>query len=66
MKRLIAALIAAMGLAGCVAVPYEPGAAYPTPYPAPAYGYYPPAASLSFGYSHYDRGYYGPRYRHWR
>ena len=55
MKTLIAVLAAVM-LAGCVAVPvYEP---------APAYGYYaPPAATLSFGYSHYDRGH---RHRGWR
>ena len=55
MKTLIAVLLAAVGLAGCVAVPvYQP---------APAPGYYaPPAATFSFGYRNYD----GPRYRGWR
>ena len=58
MKSLIAVLVAAFGLAGCVAVPvYEPAPAY-------GYGYYaPPAATFSFGYHHSDRGY---RHRRWR
>ena len=59
MKSLIAVLVAAFGLAGCVAVPV---------YSEPAYsyspGYYPaPAATFSFGYHHSGRGH---RHRGWR
>ena len=54
--KTILAVLAAIMLAGCVAVPvYEP---------APAYGYYsPPAATFSFGYHYSDRDH---RHRNWR
>jgi hypothetical protein len=57
-KTLIAVIVAAIGLAGCVAVPYAPYE------PAP-YGYYygPSAPALSFSYSYHDGGYY--RHRRW-
>ena len=65
-KSLIAAVAAIASLAGCVAVPYEPGAAYPQPYPS--YGYYAPVApAISFGYTYQGGGHYhGHRHRHWR
>ena len=54
MKNLIAALLAALALAGCVAVPYEPApAGY---YYGPGYYYGAPAA-FSFNYSYRDGGY---------
>lgn len=63
MKVLIAVVVAAFGLAGCVAVPaYDPGYAY-----SPGYYYGPPAATFSFGYSHHDHHRHGGhRHRHWR
>lgn len=52
MKRLIASLVAGLGLAGCVAVPYggysEPGGYY----------YAPAVPAVSFGYSYYGGGYH--------
>lgn len=59
-KTLIAAIVAAVGLAGCVAVPYGPYE------PAPYGGYYygPPAPAVSFGYTYRGGGYYG-HHRHW-
>jgi hypothetical protein len=59
MKTLLAAAAAIVSLGGCVAVPvYEPAPAY-------GYGYYaPPAATFSFGYSNYGRG-YGRGDRRW-
>ena len=57
MKSLFAVLVAALGLAGCVAVPVYPEAA-----PGPGYYYYaPPPVSFGFGYR-YD----GPRHRYYR
>ncbi|HJQ62671.1 MAG TPA: hypothetical protein VJ834_07400 [Burkholderiales bacterium] len=61
MKSATAAVLLAMVLAGCVAVPYEP---------APAYGYYgpgayyygPPAATFHFGYHRYGHRHH--RHRH--
>ena len=61
MKRLIASLLAAVGLSGCVAVPYEPApVAYyepsyyaPYPYYRPYYYAPAPAVSLGFGYSYH-------------
>lgn len=51
MKGFITAVLFAMTLAGCVAVPYEP---------APSYGYYyspgyyaAPPVSFQFGYHYY-------------
>ena len=70
-KTLVAAAAAIASLAGCVAVPYEPGAAYPSQYPSYGY-YYAPVApavvapSVSLGYTYNSRGYYGHRYRGWR
>ena len=65
MKSLIAVAVAAFGLAGCVAVPaYEPYQAY-----APGYYYAPPAATFSFGFSHYERSHrhhHRHGYRHGR
>lgn len=63
MKSLIAVLVAALGLAGCVAVPvYSPEPAYSY---SPGYTYYPaPAATFSFGYS--NNHHRGPRHRGWR
>ncbi|HZM46257.1 MAG TPA: hypothetical protein VFC14_15580 [Burkholderiales bacterium] len=59
MKSLIACLVAVLGLAGCVAVPYGG-------YPEPAGYYYgPPAPAVSFSYSYRD-GYRGGGYRHHR
>ena len=58
MKRLIVAAVAAVGLAGCVAVP--------APY-YPETAYYPgPAVSVGIGVS--SPGYYGyrPRHRYYR
>ena len=60
MKSLIAVLVAAFGLAGCVAVPVysEPAYSY-----SPGYYAYPaPAATFSFGYNS-GRGH---RHRGWR
>jgi hypothetical protein len=56
MKGLIIAAVAAIGLAGCIAVPYpaEPYYGGPAYYPAPAIGFY---GSYSTG------GYY--RHRHY-
>ena len=52
MKNLIAAVLAAMSLAGCVAVPY-----YAEPAPAAGYRYYYPAPAPSdqFHYRYYRR-----------
>lgn len=65
MKILIAVVMAAVSMAGCVAVPVYSGPAAAPGYsygpPAPAY-YAPPVASFSFGYSNYG----GHRYRGWR
>ena len=77
MKRLIASLLAAVALSGCVAVPYEPArVAYyepsyyePYPYyrpyyyaPAPAPVYYSPAPV----YYSAPRAYYHGGYRYCR
>ena len=59
MKGLIAVVVAAFALAGCVAVPAYTEPAYPY---SPGYYYYPaPAATFSFGY--HEHRY---RQRHWR
>lgn len=52
MKSLIAAVLTAMTLAGCVAVPY-----YAEPAPGPGYYYYypAPAPSVQFQYRYYRR-----------
>lgn len=65
LKKLVLGAAALLGLSGCVAVPV-----YDT---RPGYGVYyaPPAASVSFGYSHRDsyrqghghRQGHGPRHR---
>ena len=69
MKTIIASVLAALALSGCVAVPYGPGPdAY---YGGPGYGpgYYGPPVSFSFGYTYRDGGYqhrhryYGHRHR---
>ena len=59
MKGIVLAAVAAVTLAGCIAVPaYEPAPAYSYYYPAPA-----PAVSLYYS----NRPYYGHGYqRHWR
>jgi hypothetical protein len=61
MKSTIAAVLMAMTLAGCVAVPYDasPGYGYygPGPY------YYGPPATFHFGY-HYYGGRRHHRHRH--
>ena len=60
MKRLIASLLAAVALSGCVAVPYEPAPvayyepSYYGPYYRPYYYAPPPAVSLGFGYSYHS------------
>ena len=55
MKSAIAAVLLAVTLSACVAVPYEPAPAYGYYGPAPYY-YGPPAATFSFGYhSHRHR-----------
>lgn len=48
MKSLIAGVLAALMLAGCVAVPY-----YAEPAPAGYYYYAPPPATIYFGYSYH-------------
>ena len=57
MKTLIASLVAALGLAGCVAVPY---------YEPSGYYYGPAAPSVSFGYSYHGggHGHHGHRHRY--
>ena len=65
MKTMIAGVLAALALSGCVAVPYDPGpgAYYGGPYYGPAY--YGPPVSFSFGYAYRDGGHYhGHRHRH--
>jgi hypothetical protein len=59
LKSLIACLVAAFGLAGCVAVPY---------YEPSGYYYGPPAPSVSFGYTYHGGGGHGHRHhrRHHR
>ena len=66
MKTIVAGLLAAVALSGCVAVPYDPGpGAY---YGGPGYGpaYYGPPVSFSFGYTYRDGGHHhhGHRHRH--
>jgi len=61
MKSLIAAVLLAMTLAGCIAVPYEPAPSYGYYGPGPYY-YGPPAATFSFGYQYNDHRY---RHRRW-
>lgn len=61
MKSLIAAVLLAMTLAGCIAVPYEPAPSYGYYGPGPYY-YGPPAATFSFGYQYNDHHY---RHRRW-
>ncbi len=59
MKTIALACLAA-GLAGCVAVPVEPGVAYAAPGPVvvvPARPYY---------YGGYRHHYYGGRWHEWR
>ena len=50
MKNLIIVLLAAVGLAGCIAVPYHAG-------PGTGYYYGPPAppANVYFRYDHHNR-----------
>lgn len=57
MKRLMMSVAAVFALAGCVAVPYEPG---PAVYYGPYYSPYYVAPSVSFSYSYRD----GRRHRH--
>jgi len=59
MKSAIAAVLLAMTLSACVAVPYEPAPAYG--YYGPGYYYGPPVATFNFGYQ-----YHGQRDRHYR
>lgn len=59
MKSAIAAVVMALTLSACVAVPYEPAPAYGY-YSPGAYYYGPPAATFHFGY-HRHRHH---RYRH--
>ncbi len=54
MKTLIAVLLAAFALGGCIAVPYGPA-------PGPAGYYYGPPVGVSLDY-----GYHGGGYRHGR
>ena len=73
MKTLVAGLLAAVALSGCVAVPYDPG---PGAYygGSPGYGpgyygppaYYGPPVSFSFGYTYRDGGHRHYRHRHYR
>jgi hypothetical protein len=60
MKGIILAVLAAVTLAGCIAVPVYPEASY---YPGPAY-YPAPAVGVVGVYP--GRGYYGYGHRHWR
>lgn len=60
MKSAIAAVVMALALSACVAVPYEPAPAYGYYYGPGAYYYGPPAATFHFGYHH--RRHY--RHRH--
>lgn len=53
MKSLIAAVLMALTMAGCVAVPYDPGPSYGYYY-SPGY-YYGPPVSFQFGYHYYRR-----------
>ena len=65
MKSLIAIVVGAIGLAGCVAVPVG---GYPEPAYGPGYYYGAPAyygPSFSFGYSHHGHG-HGHRHRRYR
>jgi len=58
MSKLIASLLAALALTGCVAVPYEPApVAYYPPYYGPYYApyYAGPAVSLNYSYHRYRR-----------
>jgi hypothetical protein len=56
LRSLIACVAAALGLAGCVAVPYyEPA--------GPGYYYAPAAPAVSFGYSYHGGGH---RHHHYR
>jgi hypothetical protein len=58
MKTLLIALLAIIGLSGCVAVPvYDSPRGYYAPAPAYGYGY-------SYGYRPYYSGYYNSR-SHW-
>lgn len=56
MKSAVAVLVAMM-LAGCVAVPYEPAPAYGY-YTPGAYYYGPPAATFHFGYRYHGHGHH--------
>jgi hypothetical protein len=58
MKSTIAILLLAFGLAGCVAVPYDPSPGYG--YYGPAPYYYGPPATFHFGYQYYG----GHRHHH--
>lgn len=59
MKRLTISVLAAAGLAGCVAVPAPyPGEAYYYPAPAVGVGVYAAPVYRPFHHHHY--------YRHWR
>lgn len=64
MKTMIAGVLAAAALSGCVAVPYDPGPGgyYDGPgyYSGPPAYYYGPPVSFSFGYVYRDGG-----RRHW-
>jgi hypothetical protein len=46
-KRMLIAVFAALGLAGCIAVPYHPG-------PGAGYAYYGPPAPPANVYFRYD------------
>ena len=71
MKTMIAGVLAALALSGCVAIPYDPGpGAY---YGGPGYAtgpgyYYGPPVSFSFGYTYRDGGRYHGHggHRHYR
>ena len=55
MKIIVTALLVALGLSGCIAVPVYDGPAYRS-------GYYGPGPYYSDGY--YRGGYYGGGYRY--
>ena len=55
MKIIVTALLIALGLSGCIAVPVYEGPAYRS-------GYYGPGPYYSGGY--YGGGYYGGGYRY--
>lgn len=53
MKSFIAAVLMAMTLAGCVAVPYDASPGYGYYYSPGPYYYSAPPATFNFGYHYY-------------